>query len=353
MVVLQVCAYAAQYGGNFIASLTALENDLNSKGIETRYLFPDTAKDMQWCIELQGRAKVFFAGMNRFSHTTYSQVRAAMEEADIIHSHFELYDCITAIARKKEQKLFWHLHDSFDDTIDFPHRIINKIQYKYLGRHAVLISPNKFYSDYVVRLGFDPQKVKLVNNCINTERLDVQPDTPKLYDFFAFGGFYHVKGLDVLLDACRLLSIREKNWKLGIVGYEDTWKWMDKYYPDLDSHVKRLHPSESVSDFYNQSAVFICPSRRENFPYALLEALYVGKAAVVSAIPGTQWAMEYKTVKSFQSENAEELADVMEEYLLCNFWFSKDDLISTSHQIKDKYSIAGWISAIERVYFDG
>lgn len=353
MIVLQVCAYAARYGGNFIASLTALENDLNRKGIETRYLFPDTTKDMQWCQELQGRTKVYFAGLNRFSHATYNQVKAAMENADIIHSHFELYDCITAIARKKKQKLFWHLHDSFDETIDLPHRIINRMQYKYLGRQAILIAPNKFYSDYVVRLGFDCNRVNLVNNCIDTERLNIQPDTLKQFDFFAFGGFYYVKGLDILLDACRLLSARNSNWKLGIVGYEDTWKWMDKNYSDLDSHIERLHPNENVSYFYNRTSVFICTSRRENFPYALLETLYMEKPAIVSSIPGTQWALKYKTVKVVQSENAEDLANVMEQYLLGEYWFSQDDLRFTSSDIKDNYNITGWIPEIERVYFDG
>lgn len=353
MIVLQVCAYTAQYGGNFIASLTALESDLRRKGIETRYLFPDTVKNTPWCLEIQGRTKVFFAGMNRFSHNTYCQVKAAMEDADIIHSHFELYDCMTAIARKKKQKLFWHLHDSFDETIDLPHRVVNKIQYKYLSRSVTLISPNAFYSDYVVRLGFNKTSVKLVNNCIDTDRLNAKPDAEKQFDFFAFGGFYHVKGLDVLLDACRILAARKSQWKLGIVGYEDTWKWIEANYSDLNSYMERLNPSENVSDFYNQTAVFICPSRREAFSYALLEAMYMGKPAIVSLIPGNKWAMKYKTVKSVQKENAEELADAMEQYLLGQYWFSQDDLSSATTKIRENYNIAGWVTEIERVYFDG
>ena len=39
MTVLQVCAYGADYPGNFIASLEALEAALKDKGIHTIYAF--------------------------------------------------------------------------------------------------------------------------------------------------------------------------------------------------------------------------------------------------------------------------------------------------------------------------
>ena len=55
MKVLQVCAYAARYGGNFLASLGRLEEALAAEGIETEYLFPETARDMPWCQALQQR----------------------------------------------------------------------------------------------------------------------------------------------------------------------------------------------------------------------------------------------------------------------------------------------------------
>lgn len=45
MTVLQVCAYGADYPGNFIASLEALENALADKGVQTIYAFVDRAAD--------------------------------------------------------------------------------------------------------------------------------------------------------------------------------------------------------------------------------------------------------------------------------------------------------------------
>ena len=182
MKVLQVCAYAARYGGNFLASLGRLEEALAAEGIETEYLFPETARDMPWCQALQQRAKVHFAGLNRFSPAVYRQVKAAMEGVDIIHSHFELYDCLTALAKKKGQKLFWHLHDSFEEVIDLPHRVINKIQYGFFGKKAVLISPNDYYSAKVAAWGFPKNAIIHVDNALEFSRLKKEK-REKEYDF--------------------------------------------------------------------------------------------------------------------------------------------------------------------------
>jgi len=104
MKVLQICAYSARYGGNFIASLSALEKQLLAQRIQTEYLFPETAREMPWCQELQKRTAVYFAPLNRFSLKTYSEVARAMAKADIIHSHFELYDCFGGFGKKKTAK---------------------------------------------------------------------------------------------------------------------------------------------------------------------------------------------------------------------------------------------------------
>lgn len=352
MKILQVCAYTAQYSGNFIASLMALEMDLKKKGIETIYLFPDRVKDMPWCMKIKKSAEVYFAGMNRFSLETYKQVKMAMQEADIIHSHFELYDCITAIALKKGQKLFWHLHDSFDTNIDFPHQIINKIQYHFLGRKVTLISPSAYYAEYVINLGFSSKRVRVINNCIDIDRLKIDGQVKKKFDFLAFGGFYYTKGLDILLNSCRILKNKQIYCRLGIVGYETTWNWIEINYPDLKEYIEKLQPEEDVSSFYNLASVFVCPSRRESFSYALLEALYMEKPAIISEIPGTSWADLYSTVKTFKSEDVEKMAELMEQYMKNQHWYTQDVLKQVSVDIAKEYGISKWINELERVYFD-
>jgi glycosyltransferase involved in cell wall biosynthesis len=348
MKVLQVCAYAARYGGNFLASLRALETLLAEQGVETAYLFPETARDMPWCRDLQQRARVHFAGLNRFSPAVFKQVKAAMADADIIHSHFELYDCLTALAKKKGQKLFWHLHDSFDEEIDLPHRAINRLQYGFFGKKAVLISPNDYYSNYVAALGFPEKQIFHVDNGVEFTRMNKE-EREKEYDFLVFGGFYRIKGLDVLMDACRILRGKGISYRLGVVGYPDTWRFLDENYPDLHRQICRLEPSENVSDFYNAASVFISASRRETFSYSLLEALYMERSAIISDIPGTGWANGYASVTVFPSEDAAALADAMERQLA----EPKSPAVrrSVSEEVQKRYSAQIWAERIKEIYF--
>ena len=67
MTVLQVCAYGADYSGNFIASLEALEDALKEKGIKTIYAFVEKASVKPWCKEIQTRTKVYFLPEARLS----------------------------------------------------------------------------------------------------------------------------------------------------------------------------------------------------------------------------------------------------------------------------------------------
>ncbi len=350
MKILQVCAYTAQYGGNFIACLRSLDALLQKQGVETAYLFPETVKDTPWCKQLRQSNRVFFAGMNRFSMQTFRQVRTAMEDADIIHSHFELYDCLCALARKKKQKLFWHLHDSFDEEIDFLHRLINRLQYGVFGKKAFMISPSRFYADYTVKLGFPAKQVHIVENAIDCDRLGGLEEERR-YDFFAFGGFYKIKGLDVLLDACRALVTKGYAFTVGIVGYENTWKYIDANYPDLHPYIVRENPSEDVRSFYTAAGAFISASRRECFSYALLEALYLKCPVIASEIVGNQWVKRFGNTASFESGNSTALAERMEQFLKKEFWFTDEVLEETALAVSEQYSAEKWAKRIKEIYF--
>lgn len=353
MTVLQVCAYSAEYGGNFIASLLALDAHLISQGIKSLYLFPSAAKDKPWCKDLARFRTVYFANTNRFSFKTYRKIKCAMSKADIIHSHFELYDCLTALALKKHQKLFWHLHDSFEQNIDFIHRIINKIQYAYLGKRAILLSPNPFYAEYVENIGFNNENIRIIPNCIDINRLtqkELSNTLNEKVDFLTFGGFYKIKGLDVLLNSCRILKAQGFTFRLGIVGYNSTWDYIQENYSDVTDCILQWQPSENVQAFYNAANTYVSASRRESFPYTLLETLYLKKPSIISDIEGTKWAKKWNCVKFFESENSSELAELMAESLKNPTFFSKKTIEKASNDVAEKYSIDCWVKQIEREY---
>lgn len=349
MVILQVCGYAAVYGGNFIASLIALAKDMKEKGHETEFLFPEQVRDKDWCVELSQHWKVHFAQLNRFSIQTYFQIKEAMKSADIIHSHFELYDMLVVLAARPNQKIFWHLHDEIVENVDSIHMAINKVQYKYFGKKVILISTSEYYARKLTEIGFKNDNIRFVENCVDFSRLYFEQKKKK-YDFLIFGGFYYKKGLDVALEACRLLKDKYK-YKLGIVGYDKTWEWIDEKYKDLSNVIETIKPQENINDLYNSSGVFISASRHETFSYALLEALYLKKPAIISRIEGTKWAERYPTVKVFESENALDLGQAMEQYLSGNFWYKEEEPGKVLEEVKASYNIGKWVESIEEIYF--
>ena len=64
MTVLQVCAFAAPYEGNFIKSLKALGQDLSEKGHKMIYAFPESAKNIGWCKKLAEETDVYIFCLN-------------------------------------------------------------------------------------------------------------------------------------------------------------------------------------------------------------------------------------------------------------------------------------------------
>ncbi len=351
MNILQVCAYAAKYGGNFIASLMALEEDLKKKGHNVSYLFPESARKYKWCKDIEKEHRVFYCGINRFSVKTFLKIRCAMKNMDIVHSHFELYDMLVSLAAKKKQRIVWHLHDSFDENLDYVHRIINRLQYRMLSKNILLVSPNEYYANYVVKLGFPERNIRLAENCIDLTRLKQTKKSTVCYDFLVFGGFYYIKGLDILLDACRILKSQNKEFLVGIVGYHDTWEWINMNYSDVKSKLYLIEPTEEIVTLYDSTKVFLSTSRRECFSYALLEALSLGKPVIISDIPGNSWASKYETVFKFENENAEELARRMIYFIENNYEIDDELLSKTGKEVRKRYSIDNWIKKIEEVYF--
>lgn len=60
MKILQVCAYAAPYEGNFIKSLLTLQNRLRSENYEMIFAFPESIAKHPWCQSLAEHNTVYF-----------------------------------------------------------------------------------------------------------------------------------------------------------------------------------------------------------------------------------------------------------------------------------------------------
>lgn len=353
MVILQVCAYAAPYEGNFIKSLRSLGDEVENLGHKMIYAFPETTKNISWCKELRNHTDVYFLPLAkaRIKLETYKILKKIYKkypDLKIIHSHFELYDAPVALTAPKEVKVFWHLHDAIENYTDFKNRLIHKVQYGLLHKNTILLSVSKKHMQYVIKQGFPPQNSRYVPNGLDTERIKLVSTSMKIkkYDFLIFGWEFVRKGVDLCIEAIKIIN--DANIKVAIVGSENTKEIIDRNFGYV-SGVEIIEPVSDINELYTKCKCFLHISRAEGLSYALLEAIYAGLPVICSNINENKFAEKFPTVEMVESENINEIANKM-KYVLSKEVYS-DGMIKQSRKIIDEeYSINCWVKNILKQY---
>lgn len=354
---LFICSYAAPYKGNFICSIEKLEKKLLEQGNEIIYAFPEDTKQQEWCDEIIERTKVYFLPKSRFNLKTYLAVKNIykQENVDVVHSHFELYDIPATIMANKKMKIFWHLHDAIDfDNLDMMHKILNKIQYKFLSKKVTLISVCDFYRKNIVQIGMKEKNTITIPNGIDLDRIQQVPKNRTIkYNFYTFGWDYHRKGIDILLKSCKKIETEGYKFNLLLNGNDIAWKQLEeKYSGNLPNWLIKQEFVSDINCYIKETSCFIQASRRETFSYSIAEMTYAGIDVISSDIEGTKWAKELPTVQFFESENYEKLYLLLRKQLELkgkkNF---DEEAYNKSRQIiEKKYSIDNWVNKIIEVY---
>lgn len=351
MKILQVCAYAAPYEGNFMKSLYHLEHELTKKGHETIYVFPENTAQRSWCQQLAKHHIVYFLPLSRarINPTTYIKLRkifSAHADIGVVHSHFELYDLPLAFTTPQKVKLFWHLHDALIPPKQKSRQLLFYFQYKYCSKNTTLLSVADIYRNELISLGFPSKQAFTIHNGIELSRISLtNPFAPKEYDFLAFVWSNSIKGCDILLDACKLLDEAEIPFRALLIGTEETNSEIKKRFPDGAKHIVVSTATEDINDLFNKTRVFVSASRYETFSYSVCEALYAGLPVISSNIPGLQWASCLPTITFFESQNVNHLYQEMQAFLTEKS-ISESQVAKSREIISQKFSTQTWTEAI-------
>ena len=350
MDILQVCAYAAPYPGNFIRSLLALEQKAAENGHRTLYAFPETARKIPWCEELAKHAKVYFLPLSkaRIRLKTYIALHDILNEnpdIKVIHSHFELYDFPIVLVAPKNIKVFWHLHDAIQSFAGLKNRLVHRVQYGLIKGRAQLLSVAEENGNYAISCGFPKEHVTLVPNAIDLERIQkVDLNRVPEYDFLIFGWELERKGVDLCFEAVRRLKTPIKVVLIAKAGVKDE---ITRRFGHCDN-IDVCEPISDVNLLYCQSKAFLHISRAEGQSYALIEAIYAGLPALISDIPENMFATQFGNVFVAKSEDANDIAKRMEELLDATL----DPIASKNNRqiIEEKYSTAVWANRVFEIY---
>lgn len=352
MTVLQVCAYGAAYAGNFIASLEALERELEKRNIHTIYAFVGRAGEQEWCKRIEQRTKVYYLpeARARILPKTYEVFRQIYRENDvsIVHSHFELYDIPATVMAKPGTKIFWHLHDPIVIRAKSKSRqILWRLQYGVVSKRAKLLAVADEYRKAAVALGFPEEQTTTVVNGLDLNRVTPLPEARDAeYEFLTFGWDFHRKGGDLILDACKLLAADGYRFRLLFNGNGHTWPKLTEYLNDSDPEwLCRGEPVENINELFAASRVFLQASRRETFSYAVCEAAYAGLPVISTDIAGLEWAHDLPTVDFVPGEDVQALYAAMKRYL-DGKTFAMSQYDHSRSVIAQKYSTEEWTRKI-------
>lgn len=357
MNVLQVCAYAANYEGNFIRSLRCLDDLLSKQGHTTMYAFPENAQDIEWCVELSKTRKVFFLPLAkaRIKPETYRKLKEIMfdNSVDIVHSHFELYDIPCNIMSPKNTKVFWHLHDPINKSKQRTRNILNILQYKYFSKNCTLVSVSDFYREVVIDMGFNREKTVTILNGIDLERISYPYEKEdKKYDFVTFGWDFNRKGSDIIFNALSKLYDCGYKFKLLFNCNESTITDLNNFWGS-DKYPEWLEvgmPVEDINSIFSKTNTFIQASRRETFSYAVCEAAYAGLNVIASDIYGLEWAREVPTVTFFENEDVDGLFNLLRYILDKKSILEKKQINEARNIIESKFSTTVWAKNIINIY---
>ena len=366
--VLHVTDYGAPYEGNFVASLRALEARLNHAGNGMVYVFPRRSGDVGWTqAMMREKSNVFLVNSDGFFAYT-RQIRELLREsgATILHEHFIHYkQKLAALLAAKtcghRVKTVLHLHNHIDLPKSPLRRLPHLLQFASVSR---FVCCSESVAAHLVRDGVNPALVRVAENAIAFERLDHYdpnlretlslPQGAKLALMFGYN--YEVKGVDIAVEAVRLLRERANHpVYLAIVLSSRREEVRAKIcvqlnLPELPEWILLLPPREDVASYYHMADVFLSPSRQEGFCYALIEAAYCRTPVLASAIDA-QKDLALPQEAFFPPQDASALSQALEQV------FAEPEtpqraqaLVDAGARVVETYSLAHWAEQVAAVY---
>lgn len=145
-------------------------------------------------------------------------------------------------------------------------------------------------------LGIPKARVEIIHNGVRRNPTPPVQQTGGPPYFFSVGSLSQKKGYDILLKAFHILSAEFPEMQLAIAG-------SGSQYPELTALAEKLSLSRRISwkgqiegaekeRLLAGALAYVCPSRREPFSNALLEAMARGLPIVATAVGGNAEMLE-------------------------------------------------------------
>lgn len=159
---------------------------------------------------------------------------------------------------------------------------------------------------------FGKEKTHLLTNAIDFDRLQLFSDNNTSNQVLIFGTDFYRKGVDLAIKAILKLD-DSSNLNLLVVTHtpEKTIQLIKSEIGYLPNFVTVTKPTQNVASLYNQSFLFLSPSRSEAFGYANIEAAYCGCQVIAIDVPGQNTTKNTTNINWVEKDDVQGLSEAI------------------------------------------
>lgn len=170
---------------------------------------------------------------------------------------------------------------------------------------------------YTVFNGIDEKD--FFDNTTEVEKLQLKEEigiNNNYINILQVGRISQLKGIDILLKACKKLNDKGIKFNLILLGDGDT-SWLNKLIEENEINNIKVFPFQNPKRFYDISDICVLASRKEGFPLVVVEAMLNKKVVVRTNTEGAYDQIKHlETGIIFENENYEELYQYLEKLIL-------------------------------------
>ena len=294
--------------------------------------------EVKWLVENGYNVKVFMrtdavklveidfkVEIIKFDSIEHLEELLVNNKINLIHTHYALPICNNFTYPIAEKlcipfTFFAHAADIFTDRSNELNNIMEVSKSKYC---KAIFSLSEYHRNYLIERNVDESKIVITKQATGYDLTDIKPKPNKIKRIVSISRFVEKKGLDVLIDAAKLLE--DEDFEFEIYGFGKLENDLQKQIDDLKctniSIKGELDPNE-VGNMLLNSDLLASPVKiakngdRDGFPTVIFEAMAYGLPVLttkVSAIP--EIIKDHVNGFIIEPENPRLLADKILEIL--------------------------------------
>jgi teichuronic acid biosynthesis glycosyltransferase TuaC len=247
---------------------------------------------------------------------------------DVIHAHFIYPDGVVGarLARRYGVPLVITEHAFWQPWLD-QYPLVRKQAVAAAHASAFHIAVSQSVRQNIAQFTGESDRLRVIPVGVDMEVFTPLPagQQPESDSILYVGRIHETKGVDVLLNAMRLLVERRPTVRLSLIGgsFYPQWREQEERLKrlaeeiNLIQHVRFLgvQPSDQVAEAMRRSTLLVLPSRRETLGAVLIEALACGTPVVATRCGGPEDVVTESVGRLVPKEDPSSLAEAMEEVL--------------------------------------